>query len=246
MGETLEALHRLQEVELQLAEIRQGRESKQRRVESSNRKIKDSVGKLELCKHRQREKQIRMDALSLEVQVREESVNKHREALNTTKTNKEYSAILAAMNTEKADNAKLESQILEIMEELQSIEAEVKNIGEQQAELQQSIDSAEAALAKYDAKNKEQLDSLLAQREECGEGIAATTLASFARVAQHHDGEAMASVFKTNPKRDEYVCTGCHMKISLEVVNILLTRDTIQSCGYCGRILYIESTHAAS
>ena len=120
MGETLlDALHRLQEIELKLAEIRGKREAKTRVIESRKRKERQAEAKLLASERSLRERQMRLDALSLDVAAREQSIQKHREALNKAKTNKEYAGILAAMNTEKADAAKIETSILEFMEEIQ-------------------------------------------------------------------------------------------------------------------------------
>jgi predicted nucleic acid-binding Zn-ribbon protein len=44
-----------------------------------------------------------------------------------------------------------------------------------------------------------------------------------------------------HPKRDEYLCSGCNMKVTLEVINALQTRDELQTCKVCGRILYWEA-----
>ena len=50
----------------------------------------------------------------------------------------------------------------------------------------------------------------------------------------------MADVQKPHPKRDEFVCGGCHMTITAEAVNALMTRDELQTCNNCGRILYLQ------
>ncbi len=240
MGDTLKALHRLQEVELQLAEIRGRREARVRKIQVHKRHIDQATEKLERIRRARQERQSRLDAIQLDAAAREVSLAKHREALNAAKTNKEYSAILAAMNTEKADNAKLESRILELMEEVQALEEETGKITAEREALIETAKDAEKVLEDFDAGSKEQTDRLMAKRQDFSANIAPTTLVSFTRVAEHHDGEAMASILKVHPKRDEYVCQGCNMKVTLEIVNTLKTRDEIQLCPICGRILYLE------
>jgi len=244
MGETLEALHRLQAVELQLAEIRSQREVIQRRVEVHRKRLQQVTDRMEELSLRSRRKQMDVDALSLDVSSREASVIKHREALNNAKTNKEYSSILAAMNSEKADTGKIESQVLERMEEIQSISHEIAQAEEQKTVHTDALAGAEEKLAAFDKRHKKETTRLTKDRKECESGIAPTTLSSFNRVADHLEGEAMAVVGKVHPKRDDFVCTGCNLKISLEIVNILQTRDEIQLCKCCGRILYVESSIA--
>ncbi len=35
-------------------------------------------------------------------------------------------------------------------------------------------------------------------------------------------------------------CGGCNMKVALEIINALQSRDEIQTCSACGRLLYLE------
>ncbi len=244
MGELLEELHRLQQVELKLAEIRQTREDKARRIERFRRRTDQADEKLLQHNRTVRERQMRIDTLSLDVAAREEQINKHRIALTKAKTNKEYAAILTAMNTEKADNSKIETEILQLMERMQTLEEEGKQIEAEKAQHLESAETAQKVLDAFDAEiNKERI-SLEATHDQHSEKIPGPIFATFTRVAQRHEGDAMATVTKTHPKRDEYICAGCNMKITLEVVNSLQSRDEIQLCGQCGRILYFETTPA--
>ena len=244
MASMLEALHRLQDCELKLAQLRQEREAKARRVEAHQRRVRKADEQLQRCQLATRERQKRLDFLQLDVASREESIDKHRQALNKAKTNKEYAAILTALNTEKADNSKLETEILQLMEAVQTAETEAASVESEKAKFLSELARAEEVLRAYDADSQPQRDSLQTDREHCAEGLLPTTLATFNRVAGHHDGEAIAPVVKIHPKRDEYVCSGCNMNIALEVVNSLQTREDLQVCKVCGRILCLEPSPA--
>ena len=56
---------------------------------------------------------------------------------------------------------------------------------------------------------------------------------------------AVTEIRKTHPKRDEFVCEGCNVKVTLEMVNSLQTRDEIQVCHSCGRILFLDAAPAS-
>ncbi len=244
MGELLEELHRLQQVELKLAEFRQNRDDKARRVERFRRRNDQADEQLRQHSRTVLERQVRIDSLSLDVASREEQINKHRVALTKAKTNKEYAAILAAMNTEKADSSKIETDILQLMEQMQALEEEGKRIEAEKATHHESAETAQKVLDAYDAEINQEHTALQATRDDHSERIPRPIFATFTRVAQRHEGDAMATVSKTHPKRDDYICAGCNMKITLEVVNSLQSRDEIQLCGQCGRILYFETTPA--
>ncbi len=241
MGQTLEALHRLQVVELQLAEVRRDREGRAQRVETHQRLIKKIDERLQ--QHRQviRERQIKLDTLQLETASREDAVSRHRQALNKAKTNKEYAAILTAMNTEKADTAKQEAEVIKLMDEVQSLKDESAKIEAEKAKALEDLARVEKTLNDFDETSTSHRNDLQAQRDALAATIDPVILGTFNRVAEHHDGQAMAPIGKMHPKREEYLCSGCNMKVTLEVINALQTRDELQICRVCGRILFWES-----
>ncbi len=244
MGEILDELQRLQEVEFKLAAMRRTREAKARRVETQSRQVREAEEKLRESQLTGRERQAKLDALALDVAAREESINKHRRALSKARTNKEYAAILAAMNTEKADNTKIENDMLRLMEDIQTLNDKRAEIESERTRNLEDTRAAERLLQRFDEESRQECAELQASRDCYSEKIAPTALMTFNRVAGRHDGEAMAFVEKLHPKRDEYLCGGCNMNVALEVVNSLQTRDEIQLCGACGRILHLETSTA--
>ena len=244
MGGTLEALHRLQEIETQLVAIRQGISSKERRLEQHQRRAKMAQERFNENQQTARARQIQLDQLTLDVAAREDAIAKQREALGKAKTNKAYADILAVMNTSKADNSKLESGILQLMEDIQAFENTGTTIEAEKAEFLTQAVAAEAKLGEYKEERREERERLETSRDECAKSIPPTALAVFMRVAGHHDGEAMARVVTLHAKRQEFACAGCNMKVTLQAVNALYTSDDLQLCSNCGRLMYLEKTHA--
>jgi len=144
------------------------------------------------------------------------------------------------LNTDKADNAKLGDRILQMMtnlderkkalEEMRARrEAEAARLGR----LQQEQQAAEQEVAG-------QIAALQERRREAAEAVPPTVLRIFERVAERYEGEAMAQAIRTHPRREEYVCGGCHMAVTLEQISALQTSDDVQTCHTCGKILYLE------
>ncbi|MFQ5589757.1 MAG: zinc ribbon domain-containing protein [Phycisphaerae bacterium] len=240
----LAALQRLQRIELKLASIKGKREVKLRRVSLRQRKIREVDKKLEELQRDIRERQMKLDALALDVAAREDAVQKHREALNKAKTNKEYAGILAAMNTEKADTARIETGVFALMEEVQARKKMVSDQELHRRKLLEELHAAERTLEQFDAEQRAEQADLEAARAGFSEMLPPTALATFSRVASRHEGHAMAPVVKLHPKRDDYGCSGCNITVSLETVNVLQSRDELRQCGSCGRILYLSSPYS--
>jgi predicted nucleic acid-binding Zn-ribbon protein len=236
----LSELRRLQDVEMQLVAIRRNREGKSRRVDAQQNKVRQIDVRIDENRRSARAQQVKIDELSLDVASREDSVDKHRQALNKAKTNKEYAAILTAMNTEKADSSKVETEVLQLMEELTRIKSEGAGLEAERERLLGEVAGAQRVLAEFDAQSKAELDRLAAEKSKIAAGVEPASLLIFDRAAQRHEGEAMASVTKLRAKGDEWACGGCNLKITLDMVNALATRDEVRLCGACGRILFIE------
>lgn len=244
MGALLEELRKLQSLEIQLVTIRRTHETKVRQLEYHQKQVRLIEEKLQANKNQAREVQMKIDELALDAAAKEEAINKHRQALNKAKTNKEYAAILAAMNTEKADNTKTDDATLKLMEELAKVKAEGEQIEAEKAKLLEQVARADQNVKGYLEECNGELQRLRKEREAVAASMNVQTVDVFNRVAHRHEGEALAMVAKPRPKRDEFICGGCNITVTLEVVNALHTKDEIQTCKVCGRILYLDAAAA--
>lgn len=245
MGQLIESLHRLQAIELKLATLRRQEEEKKRRVAFCRRQVEKVDERIAESRNLARTKQMQVDSLNLEVSTHEETLRKRREALAKAKTNKEYATILSAMNMEKADTSKIETSVIELLDEIQRINTQVEELNTERARLHERVTHAEGELAAFLNEHHEDLSQFQAERDLCAKDIPAATLSLFTRVAERHEGEAVVPVTRPNARREEYVCSGCNMKVTLEVVNSLRSRDDLQFCATCGRILYFEAAERA-
>ena len=241
MGGMLDALHRLQEIETQLGRLRREEAGKARQVRNLERQILRIDEDIERLEAEQAARQTEVDRFERDVKIREESILRHRDGLLKARTNKDYAAILTSINTEKADSAKIERLALEKLGEVERFQEEVASRAQQRGKLEERLATCRQALQDYRDQTAEEREDLLRQREIAASELAPTALATFTRVAEKHDGEALAEVVRLHPKREEYACGGCNMTITLENVAALRARDEIQFCYVCGRILYLES-----
>jgi len=241
MGTMLEALRHLQSIEYDLAQVRGRLRTRKSAVVRQQRKIDEHQTDWKALHDQGLSKRAEADHQELELKSREEQVSRFRTGLNTAKTNKEYAAILTQINTLKADNAKLEEEILKAMQEVDSISLDAEKLKEVvEAEGRRLEEITRSNKAEIDRLSK-MLEELSAKRSEAAEAIAPDVLAVFDRIAESYDGEAMAVVEVHGSKPPySYVCGGCFMSLNPEHANALQTRDEIRTCDNCRRILYLE------
>jgi uncharacterized protein len=242
MGKMLEALLRLQAVERDLTAVRRRLQARKNAVAIQQRKIDQLRAEYSAIHDKSITRRKDADRLELDLRTKEEQVTKLRAALNLAKTNKEYAAILTQINTYKADNAKVEEEVLKIMQDVDVIKAQAEKISIQVEAEQKRLSEITAASGQEIDKLTAMLNELTSQRTAAAQSVPAESLAAFEAIAQRNDGDAMAiiEVHGRKPPFD-YVCGGCFMSLNAEHANALRSRDEIRNCDNCGRILYMDA-----
>ena len=242
MGPVLNGLIKLQSVENRLRAAKAKLARCRRSVIIQENQVRSLQSALEAKKEETQLTKVQCDRLELELKARDEQVNKLRASLNNAKTNKEYAAVLTQLNTTKADNSKIETQILELMKAVETDEQECVTIREQieqqKQELEQKRKKAEASATEHEAE----IGQIQAEWDEVAEQIPPKALEAFQRVAETYDGEAVVKVVEQEGKSAAFSCGGCFMGIPAESVNVLMTRDDIIRCPNCTRILVLSES----
>ncbi len=242
MGAMLEALLALQDIELQIVDIRRQLASRQRTVRHQTAKLRAAEEALGAEREEFRRSQAQMDEVDVELKSRSAHITRLRENLNTVRTNKEYAAVLSQLNNEKADVTRLEARAFEL---LTGVEAKKNALAERQAAVDEEVKrlaAVESQVTQAQSSFTDRLAALERQREEAGTVLDPKALEMFNRISERYDGEVMARVIQVHPRHPEYLCEGCNMSLAAERANALLTRDDVITCDNCGRILHMPKS----
>lgn len=235
----MNGLMKLQSVENRLRAAKAKLARCRRNVIIQENQIRSLQNALEAKKEEIQLTKIQSDRLELELKTRDEQIARYRASLNTAKTNKEYAALLTQLNTTKADNSKNETQILELLKDIEADEAECEKIqnqiDRQKQTLEQTRKETELLATKYEAE----IEEIQIEWNQVAQTITTGPLEIFKRVAETYDGEALAVVDRQGGKTEVYTCGGCFMGITAESVNLLMTKDDIIRCPNCTRILVL-------
>lgn len=240
MGATLDALRELQEIELQIVDIRRQVARKELLVAGQTTKVRGAQQQLEAEKAELRKAQAEIDSLDLDLKTRTAAINKLREQLNSVRTNKEYAAILAQLNNEKAEASRVETRALELMGKLETRKKAMAERLDAERGQTSRLDELKAEVAAAQATFATRLANLDAKRAAAAAKLTPELRSMFDRLSERYDGEVLATITRTNPRRHEYLCNGCNMSLSAETANACMTRDEVITCRNCGRILTIE------
>ncbi len=239
MGPVLDGLIKLQSVENRLRASKAKLARCRRSVILQENQIRTLQNSLEAKREEMQLAKVQCDRLELELKTADEQIAKLRAALNNAKTNKEYAALLTQLNTTKADNSKFETQILELMKDIEADEAECNSIRNeievQKQKLEQIRAEAETSAKKYEVE----IEAIQQEWDQVAQTVPAVPLGIFRRVAETYDGQAVAAIEQSEGKMPSYACGGCFMNIAAECVNLLMTKDEIIRCPNCTRILVL-------
>ena len=241
MGPVLNGLIKLQSVEHRLRAGKAKLARCRRNVIIQENQIRSLQSALEAKKEEIQLTKVQFGRLELELKSRDEDVAKLRAALNTAKTNKEYAAVLTQLNTTKADNSKIETEVLELLKDIETDEAECKSIQKQVTEQKQQLEKLRTEAEMLTGKYQSEIDQIQAEWDDVAKTIPGEVLEIFKRVAETYDGQAVVEI-EQEDKRETYSCGGCFMGITAECVNLLMTRDDIIRCPNCTRIVVLGSS----
>ena len=156
---------------------------------------------------------------------------KYEGQLYQVKTNKEYSAVLSEIEEVKQEKARIEEEILTLMEVGERLAAEGKE-ADAQLKARETRGRGEDATLQEQLRGVEtELASVRSERTELARQLPEGVLADYDRIL-HHRGVAAVEVAKPN------FCGGCRMTMTPQRLQELRQQNTLIHCESCGRYLY--------
>ncbi len=185
------------------------------------------------------DRQKQVDSLELDLKSREAEIEKMQVQLNTVKTNADYQAFTGKIAEAKADNSRLEEQILEIMDGLEGIRAERSAREADVKKAEEEFGKEKAELDAEAAEYREDLDEVRGTREAALADIPSEALDAYNRILAKGSGSAMAAVRGR-------ICQGCQLEITMHDLTRILNGSELVVCRHCSHILYPEDRQQVS
>jgi predicted nucleic acid-binding Zn-ribbon protein len=243
MSRLTDTLIPLQHLDIEIHRLRTVRADKPRDLAGQEQKLgraKDNLGAM----------LDEIKALKLEVQKREHSIREFDDKIAKltsqsmgAKKNDEYQVFLKEISGVKADKARVEDGLLDLMFQLDE-KAKLEKIREGEVGVAEADHGV--AKKKVEAEMKEvdrQLEELDARRREALAGVDRELLSQYERVQRaKEDGVALAPVVRFDVIEDEgprkyWGCGGCSVEVTSQMVNDLKKGRDVVLCRSCSRLL---------
>jgi predicted nucleic acid-binding Zn-ribbon protein len=175
----------------------------------------------------------------LDVAAKEEAARKHTGQLNELKSNDAYKAMQAEIEKEKAAAGDIETEVLQIMEDIDKSKAEEKTLA---VELKKIEDFSKNDLAKLEAEMshaKGRHDAAKAERDAAAEPVPADLMKVFNHIRSRGKPDAVVPVVDGH-------CGSCQMTLSPAMIAEVAKLKNLAVCESCQRILYKPEQFAAT
>jgi uncharacterized protein len=223
----------------------------QSRLKSAERFLQDQTSQIDTVESRRQslEKQHKQTRATIadhegEMARIDEVIATKREQMNTTRTNKEYKALLTEVNTLKAERDKAESSALELMSKADELGAQLADLDKVRGDRGKVRQVAADDRDKKAAEIKDRLAELEAERKKLAAEVPASAMSAYEELVRQKDEDAMAPLEEQDRKRHEFTCGACMMAVPVETVSALMSHGSLTRCSSCGCILFLEASLA--
>ena len=158
-------------------------------------------------------------------------IAKSKEKLTSVKTNKEYQALLKEIKDLKTANSKIEDQMLEILEQSDTAEAQLSEKNQEFEFAKIRVAGEKAGITMAAEKDRTRLAELQVDFQTVLDTVNPDILKAFRSVRSRIGNLAVAKV-------EDAVCAGCHMNIPPQMYNELQRFESLMYCPQCQRIIY--------
>lgn len=233
MLELIEKLLILQHGDQQIRDLNNALKQLPQEKAACEIELKKTHQSLENILAHQREAELEVKKLEGDILSKREQVVRYRKQQLETRKNDEYAALSHEIELGEKAIQELEDRELGFLEKVESLKIEAEKAQEaysiEQKRIHDLLKTLDDRKDNLELRKKE----LLEQRPRLTERIDEDQLDQFERLFKSKQGTAIVPV-------EHGICTGCHMKVTLQISLSAKAGKELTSCSQCGRWLYSE------
>ena len=232
MSPDLQALSRLQGIEERILELKREIASLPKQIAEIEKQLESHQRKYEAEKALLTAAQKERKQRDLDIQTAEQKISKLRDQMLQAKNNEQYRAFQHEIEYAQNEIRKAEDRIIELMEES---EAHEKNVKRAEAELtteRKQVDAQKADATQRTAADQKELTQLVNERKQLMAGFTPQLTRTYERIRKKYPaGPLLAEAV-------EGKCRACHMQLRPQYWQDLKQGEQLLSCETCGRLLF--------
>ncbi|OQY28690.1 MAG: hypothetical protein B6244_06505 [Candidatus Cloacimonetes bacterium 4572_55] len=231
MTELLQTLLDLQDVDNQIRKSEEARDKLPQLISEYNDQVENMKEKIDYEREELNTMQKEKRSLEMELSVSENSRTAYETQLLEVNTAREYTALQHEIDSEKRKAARLEDEILGIMDK---IEAKASKIAELEKEFNESSKEIKKNVSKlqgeYDSLD-DRLEKQYKGRKKVMINVRPNLLSRYNRIWHSRRTPVVVPIKKN-------ACSGCFRALPPQEINVARQRERLVICEGCGRMLY--------
>jgi predicted nucleic acid-binding Zn-ribbon protein len=231
LKEQLDLLWELQQIDLALKTIQDGRDrypKELKRLDEKHKIEKDRVQKerekIDLLEKERRKKE---GLLSTE----QEKIKRSEGRMLEIKTNKEYQAFLHEIEMIKDSNSREEEEILRLMDEIDEVKKGLSKKEKEVAVLLEKIEGEKKAIQEKMIHDDASWNKQKERRETLAKQLESRLYRLYNTLKEKRQEVSVVRV-------SHETCQGCFLNIPPQMFNEVQKNNTLIQCPHCNRILY--------
>lgn len=234
MAKAIEQLLVLQACDQEIRRLRKEMDDiplRKQQIESRLQAHQEGIAQAE---HALLEAKTRIKHLEGEIEEARRQIQKYRDQQLQIKTNDEYKALEKEIAGAQQGIRRLEDQELAAMEAVEAAQSAVAGRREALGKEKERVDSELHVFMERSAGLADELKRREEERKTLAAAVEPVWLARYERIFAKQRDAAIALV-------EHGTCGCCHMKLSPAQIVDARKTDTLTSCAFCGRMLYLAS-----
>lgn len=198
--------------------------ARQKKIVAANSELAEKEGELKTLR-------AEADRKNLDLKTKESQLVEFKRKLNGAASNREYEIITGQIDADVAAKAVLEDEILEYLDRVDKLQAEIENDKKAITDLETETQEFAEDFEKRVESLKQEQSELEVKAKEAEKVIPKEIREQFQRMVEAYGPDAMADC-------TDGVCSNCFVQMTPQS-KVLLNNGKTLFCGSCGRLNYL-------
>lgn len=235
MKEAIARLIDLQRADSATFDAEKRRSELDRGLEGANRLLAEAKAAVEAAHKASQEAKAAVHRREMDLKQREQRISDLNGKLGGATSNKEYQSLVVEIGAIRAENGRIEEQILLAMDESEARDRDEEAARTKLRETERIHQAAADEVARRKAEFEAELAASRRARDEVAAQIPAEALRVYERIRSGNKRTGVAVA----PVHGEY-CQGCQMSVTAQELADLVNGKRLVICRSCQRILVLE------
>lgn len=230
MREQLRSLWKLQQLDIEIAQLELQKESIPQKIQQTSQKIKLKEEELQGKHEKNNTFFTQRRRLEQDIEEARDRIRRYKTQLLQVKTNREYQALLHEINTEETKISAYEEESFEMLAESEELSHEIEKMSTELGKKREKFDKYKKELEEEFTRVGNTLRIKQEKRMSLTEKLDRMFLAKYEQVKKGRSGIGVVEI-------SESTCTGCNTIIPPQFISEIRAGNKILTCEQCGRIL---------